>query len=116
VDNFINMNNNNFYQTYLEVVLKGTDFIFGFINVSNIPYHKLEELFKSQITNERFLFDSVGGYFIGQDLYLLHKEYLDENIPFTFVFDLFVYSVGLTSVDKQKYEKDYYEELPPSFQ
>lgn len=102
-----------YYKAYLEVVLKGTDFVFGFINVSNIPYSKLLELFKDQFVNERFMFDSVNGYFIEQELYFEHKEYLDKNIPFTFDFNLFVYSVSFKSVDQQKYKKDYYEELPP---
>jgi hypothetical protein len=102
-----------YYKTYLEVVLKGADVVFGFINISNIPYNKFEELFNGQIVNERFLFDSVNGYFLEQDLYLKHKEYLDKNIPFTFDFDLFVYSISFTSIDRHKYKKDYYEEMPP---
>jgi len=102
-----------YYKVYLEVVLKGADFVFGYINISNIPYSKLEELFKDQVIEERFLFDDSIGYFIEQELYLKHKEYLDKNVPFTFDFDLFVYSVGLTSVEANKYKKDYYEELPP---
>lgn len=102
-----------YYKVYLEVVLKGSDFVFGFINISNIPYVKFKELFEEQLINERFLFDSVSGYFIEEELYLRHKDYLDKNIPFTFDFDLFVYSVSFTSVEAHKYKKDYYEELPP---
>lgn len=107
------MEKNYYYKVYLEVVLKGADSVFGYINISNIPYSKLEELFKSQFVNERFMFDSVNGYFIEEALYLEHKEYLDKNIPFTFDFNLFDYSVGLTSVEAHKYNKDYYEDLPP---
>jgi len=59
------------------------------------------------------MFDSVNGYFIEQELYHKHKEYLDKNIPFTFDFDLFVYSVSFTSVEEHEYKKDCYEELPP---
>jgi len=106
------MEKKHYYKVYLEVVLKGADFVFGFINISNIPYSKLEELFRDQVIDERFLFDDSLGYFIEQELYLKHKEYLDKNIPFTFDFDLFVYSVGLTGVETHKYEKDYYEKLP----
>lgn len=102
-----------YYKVYLEVVLKGADFVFGYINISNIPYSKLEELFRDQVIEEKFLFDDSIGYFIEQELYLKNKEYLDKNIPFTFDFDLFVYSVGLTSVETHKYKKDYYQELPP---
>lgn len=102
-----------YYKVYLEIVLKGEDSIFGYINISNIPYSKLEELFRDQVTDERFLFDDSIGYFIEEALYLEHKTYLDKNIPFTFDFDLFIYSVGLTSVEVDKYKKDYYEELPP---
>ena len=107
------MEKNYYYKVYLEVALKGADFVFGFINISNIPYSKLLELFKSQFVDERFMFDSVNGYFIDEELYLEHKEYLDKNIPFTFDFGMFLYSVSFTSVDQQKYKKDYYEELPP---
>jgi hypothetical protein len=105
-----------YYKIYLEVVLKEADFVFGYINISNIPYSKFYELFRDQVTEERFLFDDSIGYFIEKELYLQHKEYLGENIPFTFDFDLFVYSVGLRGVDQQKYKKDYYEELPPLFE
>ena len=107
------METKHYYKVHLEVVLKGADFVFGFINISNIPYSKLLELFKSQLVDERFMFDSVSGYFIEEELYFEHKEYLDKNIPFTFDFNLFVYSVSLTSVKVDKYLKDYYEELPP---
>lgn len=97
----------------MEVVLKGTNFVFGYINISNIPYSKLEELFRDQVREERFLFDDSVGYFIEEDLYLKHKEYLDKNIPFTFDHGLFVYSVGMSGVEPHKYKKDYYDELPP---
>jgi hypothetical protein len=102
-----------YYQVYLEIVLKGADFVFGFINLSHIPYNKFEELFRDQVRHERFLFDDSMGYFIEPELYKKHKEYLDDEVPITFDFSLFDYSVGLSSVEVQKYKKDYYEELPP---
>lgn len=101
--------------TELEVVLKGANFVFGFINISHIPYNKLEELFMAQVKHERFLFDDGMGYWIDEKLYQQHKVFLDEEIPFTFDFKLFDYSVHLSSVDVDKYKKNYYEELPPSF-
>jgi len=104
-----------YYKIYLEVVLKGADFVFGFINISHITYQKLEELFKDQVTDERFLFDDSIGYLINKELYKKHKDYLDKEVPFTFDFDLFEYSVGLSSVEEHKYQKDYYDELPPVF-
>lgn|GEM_PF-4345127 len=38
------------------------------------------ELFKNQLVNEKFMLDSVNGYFIEQELYLTHKEYLDDSL------------------------------------
>lgn len=102
-----------YYKVYLEVVKKGADFVFGYINISNIPYSKFEELFRDQVGDERFLFDDSIGYFIEEELYLKHKEYLDKNIPFTFDFTLFEYSVSLAGDEFDKLKKDYYEELPP---
>lgn len=58
-----------YYQVHLEVVLNGSDFVFGFINISHIPYEMFEELFLDQIKNERFLFDHAMSYFIEPDLY-----------------------------------------------
>lgn len=106
---------NYYYQVDLEVVLKNTDYVFGFINISHIPYSKLDELFRSQVTYERFLFDDSLGYIIDQELYNEHKEFFDNEIPFTFDFSLFEYSVGLSGDLIEKYEKHYYEELPPLF-
>ena len=104
-----------YYQVDLEVVLKGASYVFGFINVSHIPYSKFEELFKDQVKHERFLFDDSMGYLIKEDLYNRHKDFFDKEIPFKFDFSLFEYSVGLSSVEIQKYRKDYYEDLPPFF-
>ena len=102
-----------YYQVHLEVVLNGADFVFGFINISHISYQKFEELFLDQITNERFLFDDGMSYFIERSLYNKHKEFFDNEIPFTFNFDLFEYSVALTGDDYSKLEPTYYTELPP---
>jgi len=103
-----------YYQVHLEVAFKGADFVFGFINISHISYQKFEELFFDQITNERFLFDDGMSYFIELNLYNKHKEFLNNEIPFTFNFDLFEYSVALTGDDYDKRKQDYYNELPPS--
>ena len=102
-----------YYKVYLEVALKTSEYVFGYINISHIPYSKLEELFRDQVTYEKALFDDTMSYFIEDELYNKHKEYLDSEIPFKFDFNLFEYSVGLSSVEVQKYKKDYYEELPP---
>ena len=109
-------NENFYYQVHLEVVLKGADFVFGFINISHIPYRKFEELFMDQVVHETFLFDDSMSYFIEEELYNQHKEYLDREIPFTFDFNLFEYSVSLTGDKMDKYKKDYYEELPALFE
>lgn len=102
-----------YYQVHLEVVLKGSNFVFGFINISHIPYQKFEELFRDQVTNERFMFDYGMSYFIEKNLYNKNKEFLDNEIPFTFDFDLFEYSVALTGDDYSKLKPYYYDELPP---
>ncbi|NSL85319.1 hypothetical protein [Chitinophaga solisilvae] len=104
-----------YYQADLEVVLKGKDFIFGYINISHIPYAKLEELFREQVQHERFLFDDAMSYVIDKELYTKHQAFLEDQIPFTFDFDLFDYTVGYTSIEADKYVKNYYEELPPAF-
>ena len=41
---------NYYYQVFLEVAKKGEETVFGFINISHIPYAKFEELFQDQIT------------------------------------------------------------------
>lgn len=105
-----------YYQVHLEVVLKGAEFIFGFINISHIPYKKFEELFMNQVRTERFLFDEGMSYFIEEDLYMRNKEFFDKKIPFTFDFNLFEYSVALTGDDFSKLKKNYYEELPDFFE
>jgi len=102
------------YQVHLEVNLKGDEFIFGFINISHIPYNKFEELFRDQIGDERFLFDDIPNYQINENLYLLNKEFLDKEIPFTFDFKIFEYNVGFCSTKKD--EKYYHKELPPFFE
>jgi hypothetical protein len=111
----INMEKKYYYQVYLEVVLKGSDFVFGFINISHIPYKKFEQLFMDQVRDEKFLFDDSLGYFIEEDLYFKNREFFDKEIPFTFDFKLFEYSVTLSGDDLSKLKKNYYEELPDFF-
>lgn len=101
-----------YYTVFLEVALKTSERVFGFINISHIPYRKLEELFRDQITFENALFDDTMSYFIEEELYNKHKEYLDKEIPFTFDFDIFEYSVSLGCVEINKYKKNYHEEPP----
>jgi len=96
--------------------LLNTNFVFGFINISDIPYKKLEELFKDQFTDEEFLFDETAGYSINQELYNKHKEFFDTKIPFTFDFNLFQYDVGFSGDTMDTYTKDYYDEMPPYFE
>lgn len=106
----------HYYKVDLEIARHKDKYVFGFINVSHIPYEKLYELFKDQITHERFLFDDSMGYMIDKDVYNKHKEFFDKEIPIKFDFKLFQYSVGFGSVEIEKYQKDYYEELPPFFE
>jgi len=101
------------YLVDLEVALKNSEYVFGFINISHIPYSKLDELFRDQVNHESFLFDDSMSYFIEETLYNKHKEFFDKEIPFTFDFNLFEYSVSLSSVKKDK--KYYHEDLPPLF-
>jgi hypothetical protein len=102
-----------YYQVYLE--LWRNDELFGMVNISHIPYIKFEELFKDQITKEKFLWEDIAGYWITEELYHKHKEYLDKEMPFKFDFTLFEYSIGLCGDKMEKYKKDYYDELPPMF-
>ncbi|WPQ61699.1 hypothetical protein SIO70_25390 [Chitinophaga sancti] len=107
----------HYYQILLEIFLKREDKVLGFVNISHIPYKKFEEIFADDITeDQRFLFDDVGSYIITEELYLKHEEYLRKQIDFNFRFDLFLYSVGLVSIEADKYQKNYYERLPPMFQ
>jgi hypothetical protein len=104
-----------YYIVELEVSLKNNDYVFGFINISHIPYSKFEEIFKDQITDERSIFDYARGYEINEKLYEEYKDFFDSKIHFGFDFDIFKYHVCL-SVDKVKnYEKNYYDDLPSPF-
>jgi hypothetical protein len=103
-----------YYKVDLEVSLPNADYVFGYIDISHIPYSKLEELFQDQIKEEQFLFEDRS-YFITENVYKKHKEYLDYEIPFKFDFSIFEYSVGLSGVEIDKYKKDYHENLPPHF-
>lgn len=109
-------NEEHYYVVDLMVSLKTSEFVFGFINISHIPYEKLEEIFEDEITSERFLFDDIGGYIIEEKLYLKHKEFLDKEVGFTFDFSLFDYSVGLSSIEVSKSDKYYHKVLPPFFE
>ncbi|WP_158800589.1 hypothetical protein [Pedobacter sp. L105] len=109
----MNIEKKYYYQVDLTVALTTSEFVFGYINISHIPYFKFMELFKDQVVNEKFLFDDSLSYFIDEELYIKHKEFFDKEIPFAFDFGLFEYSVSLSSVDAQNYQKNYYEELPP---
>ena len=103
-----------YYQVYLEVSKKGAAEVFGFINISHIPYEEFQKFFREQIGNEAFLFKDVA-YEINKEVYNKHKEFLDEEIPFKFDFDLFDHWVSLTGDKVSKYKKDYYDHLPKRF-
>lgn len=104
-----------YYQVCLDIFLKGAKDALGFINISQIPYKKFEELFKDQVKNEKFLFDNNLSYQITEELYEKNKEFLDTEIPFTFDFNLFSYTVSLSGDEIDKYKKDFFEELPAPF-
>ncbi|HEY1870135.1 MAG TPA: hypothetical protein VGG71_03705 [Chitinophagaceae bacterium] len=105
----------HYYIVELEVALKTSKFVFGFINISHIPYSKFEEIFKEQITTEHFLFENSRGYDIDGDLYEKNKLFFDKEIPFIFDFNLFEYCVSFASIEVSAYKKNYYDELPPQF-
>lgn len=107
------MSEKSYYKVYLEVSLKDSNYVFGFINISDIPYDKFKEIFEDQITDEKYLFEDSKAYFIEEPLYKEHKNFFDDSISFGFDFSLFEYSVHLTVVKADRYKKDYYEELPP---
>lgn len=106
-----------YYQIYLEVALRTESDVFGFINISHIPYSKFEEVFMNQAKeyNQKYLFDDSVGYSIDERLYHEYKDFFDAEVPFKFDFSLFEYSVSMAGDTMDKYKKDYYEELPPTF-
>ena len=105
-----------YYKVYLQVSLRSEETVTGSINISHIPYSKLEEIFKDEIMeDQRFLFDHAIVYMIDEQLYNKHKDFLDKEISFKFKFDLFEYAVMLTEVKVENYKKDYHEDLPPFF-
>lgn len=106
-----------YYLIDLEVVLLNTDYVFGFINISHIPFKKFEELFNYQITDERFLFDDSRSYEINEDLFKKHSAFFEKEIPFIFDFGLFIYNVSMSGVEVSDYKKNYYDEndLPSVF-
>jgi len=106
------MDRKYYYQVYLEVSLKNAEKVFGFVNISHIPYSEFEKIFKSQMEDEKTVFDNGVGYYITPELFQIYKDYLMQEIPFTFDFRLFDYAVGISSVKIEEYKKDYYEELP----
>lgn len=109
------MNNNNkiyIYQVLLEIALKTSDYSFGYINISHISYEKLYQIFHEQIIDERFMFEK-NNYLIDEELFVKHKEFFEREIPFSFDFKLFEYSICLVSVRRSDYRNDYHEDLPP---
>jgi hypothetical protein len=108
------MNIEIYYIIELEISLKNSPYVFGFVNISHIPYLKFEEVFKDQVTDERFLFDDSKGYDIDVYLYTKHQSFFDSEIPFNFDFDLFEYSVRLSTVDAKDYKRNYYINPPPN--
>jgi hypothetical protein len=106
----------DYYQVDLEVALPTSDFIFGFINISHIPYAKLTEIFQGQMLKLRhaFLFQDSAGYRLTEEVYRANKSYLDQEIPFKFDFSLFEYSVGFSGCYKENYRQGYHKELPPN--
>jgi len=102
-----------FYQVDLELWSKKTESIFTFVNISHIPYSRLQEIFQSQVINERYLFDEVSGYKIDKALFDEHKNYLNENILCDFDFDLFDYWVSLSGDKVEKIKKTHYNSWPP---
>ncbi len=107
----------DYYQVDLEVALATSDFIFGFINISHIPYAKLARVFQVQIQElqHAFLFQDSAGYRLSEEVYLANKSYLDQEIPFKFDFSLFEYSVSLSGCYKENYRQVYHKELPPNW-
>ncbi len=51
-----------YYKVFLEVALVNSRHVFGFINISHIPYEKFQEIFSEQITDERYLFEDSKSY------------------------------------------------------
>jgi hypothetical protein len=107
----------DYYQVDLEVALRTSDVIIGFINISHIPYAKLAEILQAQMLSlqHNFLFQDSAGYRIDEALYRANKAYFDQEIPFKFDFSLFEYSIGFSGCYKKEYRQNYYQELPPNW-
>ena len=103
----------HYFEVALDVSLTTSAYVFGSINISHIPYAKWEEVFHAQIIEykDRFLFEN-SSYQIDEALYQLHEAYLKKEIPFTFDFTLFEYSVGISSIKRADVQKYYHKQLP----
>ncbi len=77
------------YQVWLEVSLKNSNTVLGFINISQIAMMKFEEIFKPKIKEGRRVFQDATGYVLELEIYEQHKEYLDKALPFVIDFKLF---------------------------
>lgn len=107
----------DYYQVELEVVLPPSDYFFGYINISHIPYAKLAEIFQAQMLEfgHTFLFQDTTSYRLNEEVYRANKSYLDKEIPFKFDFSLFEYSVGFSGCYKEDYRQSYHKELPSNW-
>jgi hypothetical protein len=107
----------DYYRVDLEVAMRTSDTVFGFINVSHIPYNELARIFRTQMLALRhaFLFQDSVGYRIDEELYQSNKAYFDQEIPFKFDFSLFEYTISFSGCYKEEYKQNYKQELPPNW-
>ena len=108
------MKKKKYFVVELDVALHTSEYSFGSINISNIPYRKLAEIFQAQLVefNESFLFEKGLNYMIDEPLYQIHKDYLDKKVPFTFDFTLFQYAVNIASIERSDSKKYYHKQQP----
>lgn len=96
-----------YYKVYLDFGLTTSKYVFGFINISHVPFEKFASVFQSQIPDGESLFSNGEGYIIDEELHIQNKSFFDTEIPFTFDFALFKYSIMLTALFAKDYMPSY---------
>lgn len=98
------------YFYFLEIALsdKHDSHIYAFENLSHIPASKLIEIFGINLTTDPNI---IQGYPLTKQLYLAHKEYIDENlVPINL--KVFEYTLRLYSGEESTSVRRLYKVTP----
>jgi predicted transcriptional regulator len=99
-----------YYLFYMEIALKDSpdSNIYAFENVSHVHTKKLIEIFGIDVVKDP---DLLEGYFLTEELYNKHKEFIDENIG-AINLDVFEYCLRYyVAADFKEIRKLYKENL-----